>query len=276
MSYIITGEKIQTLCDVYLGFQEDFAFNPFIHKQIHKCLSIDLISKPWNNPRIIFCYPHRLVYFKQIMKYIENPFILVTHNSDENITSNYIDILENPKVLFWHAQNINILHPKLGGLPIGVANSMWPHGNLDDINSIINTNTNTQTKTKDFYFSFNISTNISARLHCKNTLERKGLSFDTTTLQYKDYLHHLSQYKYAICPPGNGIDCHRMWECFYLGVIPIVLKSPLTERINERFPCIVLDSWDDFNLNILLGIYSSQSFNLNIDDIKLGETNPYF
>jgi hypothetical protein len=33
---IITGEKIQQLCDVYFGLKEDFDFNPVIKKQIIK------------------------------------------------------------------------------------------------------------------------------------------------------------------------------------------------------------------------------------------------
>ena len=35
----------------------------------------------------------------------------------------------------------------------------------------------------------------------------------------------LSYYKFAICPEGNGVDCHRIWECIYLGVVPIIIDS---------------------------------------------------
>ena len=38
-------------------------------------------------------------------------------------------------------------------------------------------------------------------------------------------MSELSSYKFALSPEGNGIDCHRTWECLYLGVIPIVKKS---------------------------------------------------
>ena len=33
---IITGEKIQQLCDIYLGIQGDFNFNPVISNQTSK------------------------------------------------------------------------------------------------------------------------------------------------------------------------------------------------------------------------------------------------
>ena len=33
----------------------------------------------------------------------------------------------------------------------------------------------------------------------------------TTLSSYKD---QLKEYKYVLCPPGNGIDTHRIWKRF--------------------------------------------------------------
>ena len=35
-------------------------------------------------------------------------------------------------------------------------------------------------------------------------------------------------------PAGNGLDCHRTWEAFYLGAVPVVLKSEYTDRKSTR------------------------------------------
>jgi hypothetical protein len=35
------------------------------------------------------------------------------------------------------------------------------------------------------------------------------------------------RYKYVICPRGNGIDTHRVWEALYLGVVPVVHHTSL-------------------------------------------------
>ena len=45
-------------------------------------------------------------------------------------------------------------------------------------------------------------------------------------------------------PAGNGLDCHRTWEAFYLGAVPVVLKSEYTG--DESWPVLVIDSWERF------------------------------
>jgi hypothetical protein len=174
---------------------------------------------------------------------IENPFILVSHNSDENITDKYQRIMESPKLIRWHAQNIMMYHEKLLLLPIGIANSMWEHGNLDSLKRVIDKNL---PKTKEIYFYFNLNTNRSERHECKVALE-SNLTFEQPKANFQEYLEHLSKHKYAICPPGNGMDSHRIWECLYLGVIPIVKRSVFTELLSKEYPCVILDSWKDFD-----------------------------
>lgn len=261
---IITGERLQEMCDVYLGNSGDFPFNPRIGRQRTKCVSISNIKDPWNNPRVIFCYGHALNDFARIMPFIQNEFILVSHNSDENITGEFSKILEHPKLLFWHAQNMLVRHPKLGGIPIGVANSMWAHG---DVNAVQRA-ANVTPKTNDFYFYFNVQTNPAERNVCKDALEKLGLRFDKSCANFRAYMQHLASFKYAICPPGNGIDSHRIWEVLYLGVIPIVKRSIFTEAVAARYPCIVLDNWEEFDAKMLLKTYVQPTINLSPCDVR--------
>ena len=58
---IVTGEKIQQLCDVYFGFNEDFEFNPVIKNQHNKQFNINNLNSEINNPYFIFCYTHRVI-----------------------------------------------------------------------------------------------------------------------------------------------------------------------------------------------------------------------
>jgi hypothetical protein len=146
-----------------------------------------------------------------------------------------------------------IIHPKLYYIPIGIANSMWGHGNLEIVTKVLN---NSIMKTNDVYFYFNVGTNRKDRLICKNSLENKGLIFGKNETNFESYLDNLSSYKYAICPPGNGIDSHRIWECLYLNVIPIVLRSPFTELISKDYFCILLNTWDDLDINDLIEKYT--------------------
>jgi len=50
---IVTGERLQELCDVYCGLPEDFHYNPVISKQITKHMDISHLDALWNNPSLI-------------------------------------------------------------------------------------------------------------------------------------------------------------------------------------------------------------------------------
>ena len=245
---IIKGERLQQLADVYFGYDEDFHYNPMIAGEPAKHCNINSIITQYNNPPTIFCYTHRLVDFAQIIKYFENPFVLITHNSDgivdANETTNYL--LTQSKIVRWYAQNVTVHHEKLRVLPIGMANDQWPHGNTDKIMENINT-----TKTKSIYFNFNISTNVEKRQDCYNKLLPK-LTPDPP-VSPEEYHKILSQYEFCICPEGNGVDTHRLWEALYLKCIPIVLQSSHIDilRTQLNIPLVVLQSWDELDISNL-------------------------
>jgi len=98
---IITGEKIQKLCDVYLGIDNDFNSNPVIKNDIIKHLNLNSINNTIDNPRILFCYTHRLYDLIDKIHFFNNPFILITHNSDNNIKldKKINDLLSNEKLI---------------------------------------------------------------------------------------------------------------------------------------------------------------------------------
>jgi len=257
----VSGELIEEMCDVYCGLQSDLEYNPRIRTQPHKHVNLDLIGS-WNNPRTIFCHTHRLPEFIAILPKIQNPFVLVTHNSDGNITGEYRQLLEDPKLLFWHAQNVMYEHPKLGGIPIGIANRMWPHGNQYALANVLQKGI---AKTNLVYFQFSLHTNPAERKPCFHILSSKGLVWQAAQ-NFAAYLETLASYKYAICPPGNGVDCHRIWECIYLNVIPILLRSVFTEKVNKVFPCILLNTWEEFDVRKLEEY--TPNYTLSLDRIQ--------
>jgi hypothetical protein len=247
MTTIITGEKIQQTCDVYIGSQQDFNWNPVISVEIHKQLLLDALTSPFQNPYRIFCYSHNIAEFSKKIHLLQNHFIFITHNSDANImqTPEVLSILNCPKLIKWFGQNICFQHPKLFFLPIGLANRQWPHGNLSFFND-----TTRYVKSNTVYFNFNISTNVSKRQKCYDSLVDK-LEW-LPTIHPTDNLKRLSTYRFCICPEGNGVDTHRLWECLYLNVVPIVIKSNFTDvLLSQHIPLVVLEDWSDFNINDL-------------------------
>ena len=109
-------------------------------------------------------------------------------------------------------------------------------------------------KKYDFYFSFSSGTNKSAREECISKLS-KHITFTPPNLSPSANIAKLPKYRMAICPIGYGLDTHRLWECFYCGVVPIVVKNNLNVNIAKYIPMIILNSWDDFNYDDIIKKY---------------------
>jgi hypothetical protein len=257
---IITGEKFQILCDHFIGTHGDFHYNPKIGVLNEKQIDIHQLNSYFHNKRNIFCYTHILDNIDlliQKLSFCLNEFILVFHNSDHNFQAAHLKLFDVlPKLKKIYTQNMNVIHEKVIPLPIGIANSMWPHGNLSLLNSIIQLN---NPKQNFIYFNFNIDTNREKRSDCYNKINTKGIPFIQNNSQ-TNYLANLSTYKYAICPEGNGIDCHRMWECLYLKVVPICKRNILVESLSKIYPIVLLDDWSDLNTEFLNNNYCNYSW----------------
>lgn len=251
-SQIITGEKVQQYANIYLGDSGDMYWNPLIQRQPEKHLFLDILVNlnkneiEYNNPRVVFCYSHKIEKLASIIHLFMNPFILITHNSDENIRETLITkkILDCEKLVKWYSQNVCFFHPKLFMVPIGLANSMWPHGNLQIFNDV-EFMKNIGNKTKRTFFNFNINTNRTLREPCYNSLVN-FLEF-LPNIDPTENLKRLSVYEFCICPEGNGADCHRIWEALYLKVVPVMVKSNFTETLlRNNIPIVLLNSWDEY------------------------------
>jgi hypothetical protein len=216
----------------------------------NNCISrykTDIVLTPDRN--IFFVKPDYLHNFIQaVLPKINYNFILLTHDSDIPITNDYKQILENPYLIKWFGMNCHILHNKLQPIPIGMANEIWPHGNKDTMIKIVQENNK---KENLIYCNFDPNTNLSARTYTLSIIKKfHFIDFETTKLDYENYLRKLSTYKYVISPPGNSVDCHRIWEAIYLGVIPVVLKS-IPMAYFKDCPILFLNDWTDLTVDLL-------------------------
>jgi hypothetical protein len=244
---IISGEKIQQLADVYLGLDEDFTFNPVIREQQFKAMKFDVIINNFDNPPIVFCYTHRIDLLAAKIDLFLNSFILITHNSDHGIHENDVNVLKilnNIKLQKWFGQNITFQHDKIYMVPIGIANGQWEHG-IHNFNNHINIE-----KKNDVYFNFNINTNYDKRQNCYEILRTRLNWLENVTPRQN--IERLAQYKFCICPEGNGFDTHRLWEALYVRTVPIVLNSEYSQILAKyNVPMVVLESWNDLNIENL-------------------------
>jgi hypothetical protein len=240
---IVSGEKIQEL---YIGTVEDFLWNPRIMEQPDKHQIIDDIYPGFDNPKIVFVYGHLIDTFSHKIHHFKNAFVLITHNADTNLlnnNTNVMKILESDLLLGWWGQNLCFIHEKIHPVPIGIANSMWEHGNLEALQTCKN-----HIRTKQLYVNFNEYTNSDKRKPCLSALSNYGI---LPMVNFKDHIKRLSEYVSCACPPGNGVDTHRLWESLYTGCVPVVIRSPFIETLmyytNNQLPLIILDSWEEYD-----------------------------
>lgn len=282
---IVTGERIQALTDLTLSSIEVTEFHGRENIQSKKMIEYpvkvkrNLFKKTYSlippgieqistcsSAKTIFVYTHLLDYFsKYILPRLNHKFILISHNSDCPITIDHLNILNNPNLILWLAQNTMFDHSKLRSLPIGMANSQWGKHRVD----FLFNSSRKFIKSKSIYANFNTQTH-SSRLQAFENASR----FDIVTVQqgvtFESYIQELAIHKFCICPRGNGIDTHRFWEAQYLDCIPIILKCDWTAAYSG-LPVVLLDSWDQLSeldydrlyIEISSTSYDRSTLNLN-------------
>jgi hypothetical protein len=188
----------------------------------------------------------------QVLPRIDYKFILITHDADAPVTQEFLPLLDHPNLVKWFGMNCHIIHSKLHPIPIGMANEVWPHGDKEVVLKVIEEKNE---KKNLCYCNFDINTNHGARTHTLQMLREKTfIDFEKEKLSFENYLRKLSTYKYVISPPGNSVDCHRIWESMYVKTIPICLKSvPLHTFKNS--PILFINDWEDVTPELLEAKY---------------------
>ena len=243
-----TGEDFMEKCDVCVYEWTYIQNHPSCLKHMKKLIvvgaanpDVELIRRS----RTFFTKMDWIHYFvAKILPEITHPFELVTHNSD--LCSGGVQrILEHPLLVQWRGCNM-IPHPKTLGIPLGLENvDMWRRTDKTHIQRCASA-----PKTKLLYFNFTNTSNPKVRSRCERELSRQGFPKNTPK-PWKAYIEEMSQYRYCASPDGNGVDCHRTWECLALGVVPIVLKNPIVYAWFKDLPILWVDTYENLNLTEL-------------------------
>lgn len=216
-------------------------------------LQINRFSHLHDGEKVFFCKTDYIYSLFQFLKDREEPCIIITGNSDYSI----VDKIANDApgcVKRWYAQNNETSSNLLEAIPIGLENTtpcsisnygvVWEHAKekvefISNLNSDLNQN--------GVYCNFNTNThpershvlNICQEIDFINT-ERYN---DNLNSSFANYATELMKYEMVICPRGNGLDTHRLWETLYLQRIPIV-KYEKNLKVFDELPIIFLESWE--------------------------------
>jgi len=247
----ITGEKFYQVADlIYSPETNEIDYN----KQVNTFDESKL--QPLT---IVYLHTvYKNLFFDRI-KNLPNQFVVVTHNSDVNVT----DITNvPPNVVHWFSQNVCIKDARLSSLPIGLENKRW-HPEVQKKNRML-AKVKTAKKLKNLvYINHNISTNPAERTIPYDVLKDKPfatVTYGFNPRNFDAYIDEVYNHKFVVSPPGNGVDTHRKWEVLYLGSIPIEKRCP-NNTFYEDLPICFVDSWDQVTENFLNSEYERITHN---------------
>jgi hypothetical protein len=243
-------------------------------------IQLNKFSNLHNGKTIIFCKTDYIIEeFENISK-LDNDVILISANSDYAITDELVNLA--PKnIKKWFAQNALSKNEILIPIPLGLENKTPSvrdgHGigyfeRVQEKETLLN-NIKNKKPEKFIYSNFNIHTNFNQRINYKNvSINCEHIDWEENNLSLPEYFNKILEYKMILCPIGNGIDTHRLWEVLYSNRVPITVKVGDFKiyDLYRELPIIVLDNISDLlNHDLIKEKYYSTlngNYNLNFLD----------
>ena len=233
----IHGDRFRSVSDVVIDGEPTYEQAEFI----------------LNNDCIIFCKTDYIFMLFEIIIESKFKYVLITHNSDFGIDARYYDV-KPESVMYWFALNVAIKRPNLIPLPSGMERPLGG-GYSSDV-TVLTEQWKTRRETKNLvYMNHNANNNHDERDYVTELLKDKPwVTWRPHGVSFKDYISNVYNHCFVISPQGNGIDCHRTWETLYMGSIPIVKRSHLTEFFSA-LPILIVEDWSVITEELLSIVY---------------------
>lgn len=184
------------------------------------------------------------------------PVSLVVHNSDESFTD---ELYTRVKPYVTDVSAVNCVSRHAKQLPLGLRDHQYashhilqavmnepavPRDILCLVNFLVATNSSERQVVYDMFKNNRHCLVQSSYTHFHSP--NKTIRFADPEIQRMrlEFYRTLKRCKYALCPPGTGLDTHRVYECIHLGVIPIVRSSPL-DSLYATMPVKIVKTWEE-------------------------------
>ena len=124
------------------------------------------------------------------------------------------------------------------------------------------------TKKNLVFKNFSIDTNFHKR-NIIDAITTKNSILMSGKLDQQSYFEAIASSAFCISPPGNGIDCHRIWECLYLKTIPIVENHKCFDDY-RHLPILFVDDWNQITISFLMSkIHLLDKFDNRINELYM-------
>ena len=219
---------------------------------------------------VIFCNSDMVKNLFSDLKNVKNlkNLKLITNQTDTLITKKIFNLKPNC-IKDWYSINVGYKSDNLIPIPLGLSNNYSPKNILvEDINF-----SGLTSNSKEFlYLNFSKNTNFKERTGIYEKFQEEKWSIvENPNLSLDKYHDSLKNYKFVLCPWGNGIDTHRIWETLYSGNIPVT-KQHHTFSTSQDLPIIFVDSYEEITEKKLLEFY----YSLEKDKIDFSKLNIHY
>jgi hypothetical protein len=185
---------------------------------------------------IIFCKTDFLFQEFERIKNLDKKVILITGNSDYPITKTHADLAPE-NLIRLYGQNVLCNDDRFVPVPMGLASSVicrrsFEHGVWYDWSVPMQHSLFEQSQAKSspkedlfLYFNCGIHTNPNHRGFIHAKIQELDFVNYSAKKSFPDFFQDILDHKMTICPAGNGLDTHRLWEVLYLNRVPVVILT---------------------------------------------------
>jgi hypothetical protein len=198
--------------------------------------------------------------------------LIVTGHSDFPIVDRLLDLY--PHASWW---GTNIQTPRAHGVPLGITNATHEsdlHPIYGDLDCMVKVAHEPRDIANLVYMNFAVGTFPTERQSVWDRFsESPWVTAGTpvSTLEGRTtFLRDVRSHSFVLCPRGNGIDTHRLWETLYMGSIPIV-RWDIAHSGWTDLPILFVNSWEEVTEERLRAeLPRFQTSSRNLEKLKVG------
>jgi hypothetical protein len=209
---------------------------------------------------------------KQVYPPSSRQTLIVSGHSDYPITDQIASRYPNSK---WFS--VNTQSSRVTGIPLGITNDTnesFLHRIYGNIPMMLEVAQTPREIKNLVYLNFKVETYPHERQLIQNMFQSKswvtcGTPVDTFEGR-KEFLKEIRNHEFVLCPRGNGVDTHRLWETLYMGSIPIV-KNDIAHSEWQDLPILFINDWNEITEErLLVEKKRIESTSWNFEKLRVG------